>query len=539
MSTIQHRNTVDAVTAGATDGATDGVSGSSANQHKQHRKRPQKSSRRLDLCIVLALTINAALVLYLTWGSRQPVDTKPSGVSAVVGDRNGDRIGRAAPMAQRRPAGGMHFSGELESLYEVTKAAADTHRHLVANGVAAASEAAPAAGASGGHVAGTPPAPAPLSPPRLGSPVALVQGTAKASPAASAGASPAASAADASGARRGGGLTPRHMLYASWPAWVAAGAPHGDLSAGAAVASSSDIGGGQVHHLPYFSILGAQKAGTTYLRWVLVQHPYLASGDGLHGEANGEPHFFDWGYPAVKKTDVAAVAAKYAAMFHGTAAKFHDGLVLDLAAASSPGSPGSPRSGNPGGGTALYFDTTPAYLVELDTVPERLHALLPKLKLVAIVRDPTDRYRSEFQMEVCRARYGTISDMYHQHGAMAQYLREPVAQKYKPLKRGLYLEQFRAWLKLWPREALLVLTSDELYAEPAAATDKVLAFLQVATPATFKGFNYKAPKNAACKKDMAPFLDAQELAQLRTFYAARNQGLAELLGVDFPWLAAS
>jgi hypothetical protein len=129
--------------------------------------------------------------------------------------------------------------------------------------------------------------------------------------------------------------------------------------------------GAQVHHLPYFSVIGAQKAGTTYLRWLLVQHPNLESGDGLHGETRGEPHFFDWGYPDGAST--AEVARKYSKMFHRPRALFN--------------------------GSVAYFDTTPAYVVELE-VPGRVHALLPGMRLIVIIRDPTDRYRSELQVTI-------------------------------------------------------------------------------------------------------------------------------------------
>jgi hypothetical protein len=164
---------------------------------------------------------------------------------------------------------------------------------------------------------------------------------------------------------------PKHVLYKSWSDWINNGQPHGSIESLPGVAS-----GDTAHYMPHFAIIGAQKGGTTYLRWLLVQHPNLESGDGLHGETRGEPHFFDWGYPSGRKgDDKLAVVEKYAKMFH------------------------SPKSKGGESGT-LYFDTTPAYIVEQE-VPLRLHNLLPNIKLIAIVRDPTDRYRSELQVSLC------------------------------------------------------------------------------------------------------------------------------------------
>jgi len=480
---------------------------------------------------VLTLLTNAGLVLYLFWGSHSPVnDSRETSVESE-GWRRGAN-GHTIPFAQHRPTGNVHpelspdYSGELGSLYAIAKAAAGTHRQFDTNSGAQGA----AVGTFKAAVTDVPPAPAPLR--RLGSPVAHVAEAiaARGIAAVPHGAPEITTSSRMSSSSSSTTVPPRHMLYPSWQAWTDAGSPHGDMRGGAAVLSK---GKDQVHHLPYFSVVGAQKAGTTYLRFILVQHPQLASGDGLHGEANGEPHFFDWGYPGAQSSSTAAVATKYAAMFHSSTAKFNRQELADSSSVSFGSSQGVIGSG----GNTLYFDTTPAYLVELKTVPARMHRLVPHIKLVAIVRDPTDRYRSEFQMEVCRARFNAISDIYHQHGAMAQYLREPVAAKFKPLWRGLYLDQFQAWLNLWPREALLVLTSDELYAAPANATARVLNFLKLdPSPSNFNGFNFKASKNAACKKDMTPFLDASELAQLREFYHKKNQGLSELLGVTFSWL---
>jgi hypothetical protein len=63
------------------------------------------------------------------------------------------------------------------------------------------------------------------------------------------------------------------VVHESWAAWVDAGKEHGDMATSPAVQVVTSGGGGTTttQHLPYFSIIGAQKAGTTYLRWLLVQ----------------------------------------------------------------------------------------------------------------------------------------------------------------------------------------------------------------------------------------------------------------------------
>jgi hypothetical protein len=273
---------------------------------------------------------------------------------------------------------------------------------------------------------------------------------------------------------------PYHDLYHEWSDWAQKGSPHGDALHNPAVALGES---GDVRHLPFFAICGAQKAGTTYLRWLLVQHPLLESGDGLHGETRGEPHFFDWGYPSGADTK-AAVATKYSRSFHLTRQQFilrnrsvvrsttkawnsstmtrlrlHCfvrsamrisclyGMVtsLLLTLISSLGNSQTTIYKR----IKLFFDTTPSYMVS-GNVPGRLHRILPHIKLIFILRNPTDRYRSELQMEVCRARFVQISSQFHTRGKMAKYLESEapardgeafgrIAASKEPLRRGLYV----------------------------------------------------------------------------------------------------
>eukprot|EP00616_Rhizochromulina_sp_CCMP1243_P009215 CAMPEP_0118970984 /NCGR_PEP_ID=MMETSP1173-20130426/7747_1 /TAXON_ID=1034831 /ORGANISM="Rhizochromulina marina cf, Strain CCMP1243" /LENGTH=437 /DNA_ID=CAMNT_0006920407 /DNA_START=120 /DNA_END=1433 /DNA_ORIENTATION=- len=312
-------------------------------------------------------------------------------------------------------------------------------------------------------------------------------------------------------------VAPHSLLYKSWEQWQSAAMPSGDMHSMPAVTSGSDV-----HHLPFFVIAGAQKGGTTYLRWLLVQHPLLESGYGLHGEKRGEPHFFDWGY-LTKLTGSDGVARPHSTVARRYARMFR--MPLDKFVATN--------------GSTLFFDTTPAYVVETDTVPKRLTSLLPSIRVIVVFRDPTDRYRSELQMEVCRSRLflSSMAREYHRHGQMRLYLTEQHPKK--PLRRGLYADQLEIWFEFVSRDALLILTSDELYSDPLTTAAKALGFLGLAevTPTGFT-FNLHAPKNAACKKDMSSYLDESELAQLRTFYLEKNRRLPELApGTVFPWLA--
>lgn len=145
----------------------------------------------------------------------------------------------------------------------------------------------------------------------------------------------------------------------------------------------------------------------------------------------GEPHFFDWAYPSISQSS-PHVAAKYSKMFHRavTCVAWHGVQAecvrtwfpviarLGVLAHTTLHTFTQRSSFDNTNGSTLFFDTTPAYVVEVPQVPKRLSALLPKIRVVLIVRDPTDRYRSELQMEVCR-RKGNLRELaveFHKHG---------------------------------------------------------------------------------------------------------------------------
>ena len=198
--------------------------------------------------------------------------------------------------------------------------------------------------------------------------------------------------------------------------------------------------------LPDFLILGAQKAGTTalyaYLRW----HPHIT------GPAFKEVSFFDRHY--------ARGEAWYRAHL-----------------------PARVRAGT------LVGEASPSYLFH-PLAPERVAALVPDARLIALLRNPVDRAFSHYQHEVALGRE-TLSfeeaierEEERMHGEVEHMLRDPTYfsypwWNYTYLARGRYAEQLERWFAVFPREQVLVLATDELAADPEAAYSRVLDFLEV------------------------------------------------------------
>ena len=259
----------------------------------------------------------------------------------------------------------------------------------------------------------------------------------------------------------------------------------------------------RVRPLPDFLVIGAQKAGTTalyaYLRW----HPAVL------GPSWKEVSFFDRHYRRGERW--------YRGQFPN---------VLRVAAA-----------GRRAGGHAIVGEASPSYLFH-PLAPERVRSLLPEVRLIAVLRDPLERAFSHYNHEVALGRepltfeQAIEREQQRTRGEIERMKADPgyfshAWWNWTYLARGRYAEQLEWWLSLFPREQLLVLSSEELSARPAETYAAVLAFLGL------------PPHRLASY----PRLNTREYGRMQpatrgalaASFAEPNRRLYELLGRDFGW----
>jgi len=245
--------------------------------------------------------------------------------------------------------------------------------------------------------------------------------------------------------------------------------------------------------LPDFLVLGAQKAGTTalyaYLRW----HP------GITGPSWKEVSFFDrhwWRGPAWYRGQFPL------------------------------------RSG-----TRLVGEASPSYLFH-PLAPERVRALVPDARLVALVRDPVARAYSHYQHEVALGREplsfedALAAESERTRGEEASLVADPKAFSrawwdHTYVARGLYADQLERWLAIFPPEQLLVVRSEDLGERPAETYAEILAFLGAA-PHGLQEYPRIFGREYA---DMPP----ETRLALAARFAEPNRRLEALLGRDLGW----
>ena len=250
--------------------------------------------------------------------------------------------------------------------------------------------------------------------------------------------------------------------------------------------------------LPGFLVIGAQKSGTTSLFHYICQHPKV-----FENKAK-EIHFFDRHYTHGENW--------YRARFP---------LAGSLLSSHQLG------------------EATPYYLCH-PHAPTRIASLLPQAKLIAILRNPVDRAISHYFHEQKKGReeLPILEALQREEERCAEewqrMLNDPqyiskAHQSFSYKQRGIYLEQIKRYLEVFPEEQLLILESSKLFSKPQAVLKKVFNFLEIDSEVAIPDI---AIKNANPNKKMVP--DTVR-SYLQDYFAPHNKALQNALGKDFGW----
>ena len=257
----------------------------------------------------------------------------------------------------------------------------------------------------------------------------------------------------------------------------------------------------QYRTLPSFVIIGAQKSGTTSLYDYLAEHPQLWSA------YIKEVHFFDGGL-SPKSDNYQKGAGWYRANF-------------PLKSQVKTGE--------------HTFEASPLYIFN-PLVAQRIFNLIPQTKIIAILRNPTERAISHYFHE---RRYGRETlDIAEAIAAEEERLAYMWAnQDYKNeifihlsyKSRGHYAEQLKRFLNYFSRENLLILSAENFFQDPASVLQKVCRFIDIDSAYRFKNLE---PRNIASNRTSVA---SSVYRDLDSYFEPHNQELHQLLGESFHW----
>jgi len=246
-----------------------------------------------------------------------------------------------------------------------------------------------------------------------------------------------------------------------------------------------------MYSLPDFLIIGVGKGGTTSLYENLTMHPKIQK---LLG-------------------DIHDPADRYNSKEIGFFTHRYDRGVKWYMAQFPEREPG-----------CLLFEATPSYISRPPEVQERIRALLPGVKAIVLLRNPTERAWSEYAPTLAHLPYSHTLD-------------QLMSPDYRVVRRGVYVDQIKRWHGLFHRDSLLILRSEDYFADPHAALRKVYDFLRVEEVFPDEISRHDPWKRRKDKYGY-PAMPDDVRAWLDEFYAPHNKRLEEYLGRDFGWGAS-
>lgn len=250
--------------------------------------------------------------------------------------------------------------------------------------------------------------------------------------------------------------------------------------------------------LPDFIGIGAQRSGTTSLFTFLADHP------DVRPSFRKEVHFFDIHHHRGE--------AWYRANFALSAQK---------------------------GAGVSAGEATPNYLAH-PLVAQRAHDMVPRARLIALLRDPVERTFSSWKLnkrlgwetrsfsEAVEEEAGEGLEMDRPPSLPAAVpSAKPGALRWSYVLKSQYAGHLQRWLDVYPREQILVVQSEHLFESPEPNLKVICDFLEIDSSA----LDPFPRVNTTPSGD----IDATTRRRLADLLRDSNQQLEELTGTRFDW----
>src|SRR5438552_5695539 len=260
--------------------------------------------------------------------------------------------------------------------------------------------------------------------------------------------------------------------------------------------------------MPDFIIIGCMRGGTTSLYSYLTEHPNIGTA------YMKEVHFFDVYF--------SKGLPWYRAQFPSSIQKYYAERVQRQ--------------------SFITGEASPYYLFH-PHAPKRIAKILPQVKLVVLLRNPIDRAYSHYYHGLARGheKLSTFEEAIDCEQERIgketeELLRNEHYVSYKHrhfsyLSRGIYVDQLKVWMDLFPRDQFLILNSEDFYAEPAAGLKQVLEFVKVPT----MGLKERKEEYKQLNTTKPPKMDVATRKRLLAYFEPHNARLYDYLGVNFGW----
>ena len=254
--------------------------------------------------------------------------------------------------------------------------------------------------------------------------------------------------------------------------------------------------------LPECAVIGTGKGGTTALHYYLGQHPCIGS------SAYDELGFFNENY----HLGINWYKSLFPTVFYKKKMESKNKQ-------------------------CLFFDVTSTYMEE-ELTAKNVYEVNPNQKIIVILRNPVDRAYSHYHVNVKeKSEKRSFEDAVFEE--MNRIKSERITQNknknlrvFTPnnihyLKKGFYALQLKSWFKIFPREQILVLSTEEFQEDQNLIYKKIFDFLNIP--------NVKIKSTEKMEKGNYIPMKHDTRNLLLDYFRQCNHELFELINSEFDW----
>jgi hypothetical protein len=181
------------------------------------------------------------------------------------------------------------------------------------------------------------------------------------------------------------------------------------------------------------------------------------------------------------------------------------------------------------------FEASPKYIFH-PLCPKRIFNLVPKVKIIAILRNPTERAISHYfhvknrdlePLSIFEALQEEENRLEPVIKRKDYYSKEFAYYSYK--SRGLYKKQIERYLNYFPWQQILILSSDAFFRNPFSTLRQVYEFVGVDIEYKVKDLR---PRNVSRNRYD---VDSTIYEYLNEYFLPHNKALYELVQKNYGW----
>ena len=258
-----------------------------------------------------------------------------------------------------------------------------------------------------------------------------------------------------------------------------------------------------IHVLPDFIIFAEGRCGTTSLYEGIVEHP------NVHRALQKETYFFD--------AEFQRGVGWYKHHFPFVWKKYLSTKIQ--------------------GKKFLTGEATPRYCGH-PYAHERVYELIPKIKLIALLRNPIDKALSSYHLQVANGREklsfedGLKEEESRIGGEMEKMEKDENYYstnffRYSYLTRGTYVNGLKKWLNTFPRDQFFFQDSESFFKNPSIALNQIYEFLNLP--------KFQAKQYPHYNSRKYPSMKPETRKLLIEYFKPYNEKLYKLIGKSFDW----